>query len=227
MNSDRQGPNIKRFTLIELLVTVFIIMVICSLILPVLRKSFASAKALNCLGNMHHLGIAFLLYADSNNGSLPHKDFGSDVPPSGKCWYTELDPFLGVNPPYRAKQDPDHLDLHSADEKKLGLSYKMNSRLEDYKGDKPEASPPFRQLSTINDLSRTVLLFDGRCDKIVYTDKPYGMYTSVESRHQDRAAMLFTDGNCKLMPADCDQAKHWTGPGGLYWDPDTGLDKQQ
>lgn len=234
MAGQKQGEYIQKtgrsprspFTLVELCVTIVVVLVIWSLLSPVMRKAFADAKSVSCLGNMHHLGIAFMLYGEKTDGLLPHEDFGSEEPPSGQCWYTELDPLLGISPPHLAKQDPDHVGLHSEAVEKLGFSYKMNSRLEDYKGDKDVPSPPFCRVSTIPDLARTVLLFDGRCDKAAYKRLPFGIYTSVEARHQDRASILFADSHCKLVPAECDARKHWTGPGDFFWDPYSPLEGQ-
>lgn len=219
-------PRRSPFTLLESLVCATVVSLLGALVVPAVKNALTGANAAKCLALQKQLGAAFLLYAEAYADLLPHKDGGSDEPPSGCCWYAVLDPHLDAKPPSRAKQDPGHRDLHSADESKLGYSLKMNSRLEDYKGTKDKPSPPFRRLSTIPDLAGTVLVFDGRCDKVPWINQPYGMYSATASRHGGRVGILFTDAHAKMLLAPTDASGAWTGPGGLLWDPDAPMDKQ-
>ena len=64
----RKSPMKKfRFTLIELLVVIAIIAILAAMLLPALAKARAKARAISCINNMKHNGLAIAMYADDNN----------------------------------------------------------------------------------------------------------------------------------------------------------------
>jgi prepilin-type N-terminal cleavage/methylation domain-containing protein/prepilin-type processing-associated H-X9-DG protein len=66
----RQG-GCSGFTLIELLVVIAIIAILAAMLLPALARARAKAQGIVCLGNGKQLTLAWLMYADENNGVFP------------------------------------------------------------------------------------------------------------------------------------------------------------
>ena len=61
----------KAFTLVELLVVVAIIAVLAALYLPATNRAKGKAVRIQCVGNLHQVGLAFQMFAEDHNGRYP------------------------------------------------------------------------------------------------------------------------------------------------------------
>lgn len=74
--------QILLMTLLELLIVIAIISILCSLLLPSLKKAQAQSRSIACKGNLKQLGVAEHMYAN---------DYSGWIIPFGKApWGTEV-----------------------------------------------------------------------------------------------------------------------------------------
>ncbi len=60
----------KAFTLIELLVVIAVIAILMAILLPALNRAKEQGKRAACLNNLRQLTLAWILYADDNDGKI-------------------------------------------------------------------------------------------------------------------------------------------------------------
>ena len=61
----------KAFTLIELLVVIAIVSLLLTILLPVLRKARFEGRKIQCMANLHSIGLAVHAYAGDFNDTIP------------------------------------------------------------------------------------------------------------------------------------------------------------
>jgi prepilin-type N-terminal cleavage/methylation domain-containing protein/prepilin-type processing-associated H-X9-DG protein len=73
------------FTLIELLVVIAIIAILMAILMPALHRAREQGKRTVCLNNLRQLTLAWIMYADDNDGkicaaNIGHSDYGWVAP---------------------------------------------------------------------------------------------------------------------------------------------------
>ncbi|MHC4693082.1 MAG: type II secretion system protein, partial [Planctomycetota bacterium] len=68
----------RGFTLVELLVVIAIIALLMAILMPALNRARELGRRSVCLGNLKQLALAWVMYADENDGDLVNGRLGQD-----------------------------------------------------------------------------------------------------------------------------------------------------
>ncbi len=85
-NVGKNRSDAAGFTLIELLVVIAVISLLMALLVPVLRSAREHAHRVVCLSNLRQLTLAWLAYADDNDGKIVYGDIRRESINDGRQW---------------------------------------------------------------------------------------------------------------------------------------------
>ena len=85
----------RAFTLIELLVIIAIIAILAAILFPVFAQARAKARQTACLSNQKQIGLGAIMYAQDNDETFVHTEWGGDVDDAHEYyWGDMLAPYL-------------------------------------------------------------------------------------------------------------------------------------
>ena len=108
MDTQKRG-----FTLIELLVVISIIALLMALLMPALERARELGRRTVCNGNLKDLALAWMMYADGNEGKLVNGEASTDYPPNTDSAHYRYDSDTDktyVETPWVLRTEPENSD---------------------------------------------------------------------------------------------------------------------
>jgi prepilin-type N-terminal cleavage/methylation domain-containing protein/prepilin-type processing-associated H-X9-DG protein len=110
---EKKRTRSSGFTLIELLVVIAVIAILAAILLPALAQAQLRAERIYCLNNLRQLALAWIMYADENDGTMPQNDDGSI--PTVEAWVKGNLTWDSIGNP-----NPDNYNITNLSESELG-----------------------------------------------------------------------------------------------------------
>src|SRR4051794_19768817 len=86
----RSSPS--AFTLVELLVVIAIIAILAALLLPAISQSKARTRRIQCVGNLHQLGVGLHNFVQNNNAyPVIIVSTNEDYPATDRTWVAQIE----------------------------------------------------------------------------------------------------------------------------------------
>ncbi len=205
----------KGFTLIELLVVIAIIAILAAILFPVFARAREKARQASCLSNQKQWALAWHMYAQDYDESVPSYSQLIGVPPDhswGPRWYTVLEPYVKNQQMRTCPSDPE------ARTQSTGLSYGYNGY---YLGDPQWVSTCALALAEITYPSQTFMAGETKFGThFLYL--PTQDHPSPEDpegpdfrdrvawrRHNEGANYSFCDGHAKWLAGAVVDSANW------------------
>lgn len=211
------APARRAFTLVELLAVIAIIGVLAGILIPVVGKVRANARASHCVSNLRQIGVMFRLFAQDNKDQLPYQI--TSAADGAQGWDYQLLPYAqdrglqGVmHGELLGKTPPGVFACPSAGVLSSGStwlsSYTGNGTLLRAGNAAPASLRPRVRLANIHEPARTYLATDGNARSLAHHQRDdFASRTDSEGRtaterHGGRVNMLFVDGGVRPLRLD-------------------------
>ena len=205
----------RGFTLIELLVVIAIIAILAAILFPVFARAREKARQTSCLSNQKQWALAWHMYAQDYDESVPSYAQLIGVPPAhswGARWYAVLEPYIKNQQMRTCPSDAE------GSTQAYGLSYAYNGY---YLGDPQWMSTCALVLAEISRPSETFMAGETKFGTyfLYRPDQDYPPPTDPTGpdfrdkvawrRHNDGANYSFCDGHAKWLAGSVVDSANW------------------
>lgn len=194
----------RGFTLIELLVVIAIIAILAAILFPVFARAREKARQASCLSNVKQLGLAFMMYAQDYDDTIPPTYLGNWRAGVPTEWPDLLEPYIKNLQVFACPSE--HWNISTGVQSSFPISYGMNMQF--------GYSAPGVPMANIHKPAETILLADSGPHWLSNGSGPCYGHTKyinwalqidewtcyfVYLRHNRTANVAFCDGHAKAQ----------------------------